>query len=275
MPELPEVETIKNQVSDILPFVIDAVEYSPVVNSILKEKNKLFDPSGMTINALERHGKMLIFQLSSPEGKQFFITSHLGMSGSWRISKEPLSSDIKHVHLVFHGYGKTLSYVDPRRFGNLYFLDKSKAKEHLSRLGVDVSSHNFTVDYLLNLFRRFPAKQLKPFLLDQKYFAGVGNYIACEICARARVRPTRKCGKITKNEAQQLLSATHSILSKSIKSNGMTFSGGYQDAFGNKGEGVKNLVVFYQKICGICEKTPVKKIVLQGRGTYYCPSCQK
>ena len=68
---------------------------------------------------------------------------------------------------------------------------------------------------------------------------------------------------------------TKTVLDQSIEANGMTFSGGYSDTSGEKGAGVQNLVVFYQEICGLCHQSPVKKIVLQTRGTYYCPKCQK
>ena len=123
--------------------------------------------------------------------------------------------------------------------------------------------------------KKFPNRQLKPFLLDQKYFAGSGNYIACEICAQAGIRPTRKCAKITKAEALKIKKATDSVINSSIENKGQSFSGGYRDATGEVDQGVQNLVVFYQKICGLCKKTEVKKIELKGRGTYFCPSCQR
>ena len=74
---------------------------------------------------------------------------------------------------------------------------------------------------------------------------------------------------------RRIILATKSVLEGSIKSNGMTFSGGYADTKGEKGEGVQNLVVFYQKVCGLCKTNTIKKIVLAQRGTYYCPHCQK
>lgn len=274
MPELPEVETIKTQLQATLPFVIEAAEYSSVVSSIIKEKNKLFDPSQMTIDQIERHGKMLIFHLMDLQGKEFFILSHLGMSGSWRISNGPLQG-VKHIHVVFHGPGKTLSYVDPRRFGHMYFLDKERAKKQILKLGVDIGSEQFQREYIWQVFKKFPEKIIKPFLLDQKYFAGSGNYIASEICARAGIRPTRKCKNITKNECQKIIQATQEVLDQNITGGGAAFSGGYSDTRGDKGEGVTNLVVFYQKICQMCKKNAVKKIIIAGRGTYYCPHCQK
>lgn len=274
MPELPEVETIKNQLNEITPFVIKEETYSPVVESILKAKNRHFDLKNKKVETLKRLGKLLYFVLEDDH----FILSHLGMSGSWRISKEKLEVKHNHVELKIESQKKGmmyLSYVDPRRFGHMYFVKGDDAKKEFSRLGIDIASPEFNEDYLGPLFKKFPNKVLKPFLLDQKYFAGCGNYIASEICARAGIRPTRKCGKISKEEVFKIIIATKSVLEGSIKNNGMTFSGGYADTKGEKGEGVKDLVVFYQKICGLCHETAVKKIVMAQRGTYYCPRCQK
>ena len=274
MPELPEVETIRTQLEAILPFEIERASYSPVVSSILKEEDRSFDPTGHTLVDFWRWGKMLVMELD--DGNK--IVSHLGMSGSWRLSEEPLVG-VKHVHVVFEGKGagpvRFLSYVDPRRFGRMAYVTPEEFALYRERLGVDIASDEFDAEYIYRTLKAHPQKQLKPFLLDQKYFAGCGNYIACEICARAGIRPTRRCGKVSKKEAQKIKDATVSVLEGSLQTKGLTFSGGYSDTTGNRGEGVQNLVVFYQKICGLCEKTPVKKIVLAQRGTYYCPHCQK
>jgi len=80
---------------------------------------------------------------------------------------------------------------------------------------------------------------------------------------------------VTKAEALKIRDAVHSVIYQGIKLKGNTFSGGYSDTTGSKGEGLQNLVVFYQEICGLCQTSKVKKIVLAGRGTYYCPACQK
>jgi formamidopyrimidine-DNA glycosylase len=206
------------------------------------------------------------------------ILGHLGMSGSWRLGPEKI--DVKHTHLQFKGIdgsGATmyLAYVDPRRFGNIYFFKNKKAQEHINKLGIDIASPDFTAEYIYQVCKRFPERQLKAFLLDQKYFAGCGNYIACEICARSGIRPTRKCAKVSKADAKRIELATANVLEGQIKRKGLTFSGGYSDAFGDKGEGLSDLVVFHQTICGLCAQETVKKIVLAQRGTYYCSSCQK
>lgn len=205
------------------------------------------------------------------------MISGLGMSGGWRIG--PNRIDEKHTHLQLSGFFNNkkiyLAYVDPRRFGRLYLVNKIGLENFLSNQGPDPTSNKFNLEYIYNTLKRYPERKIKPFLLDQKFFAGIGNYMSCEICALAKIRPTRKAKTLSKNDCQNILTATKLVIHDSIKNNGLTFSGGYTDANGEKGEGLKNLVVFYQKICGLCKKTSIKKTFLNQRGTYYCPSCQK
>lgn len=134
MPELPEVETIRSQLEEITPFTILSEEYSPVVSSILKPKNKHFDVTGRTVARMSRLGKLLYFELDD----DMYILSHLGMSGSWRIS--PKKIEAPHTHVQFKVRGKKnrtfyLAYVDPRRFGNMYYVFEEQAKKTFRSVG--------------------------------------------------------------------------------------------------------------------------------------------
>ncbi len=274
MPELPEVQTVRQQIHERLPLKIERMETSAVVESILKKRDREFDPVGATIESTDRVGKLMILKLDG--GRQ--IMSHFGMSGGWRLSAAPVVE--KHTHIQFatctpKGEKIYLAYVDPRRFGNMLFLMPTRAREYVAKLGVDISSPTFTADYIYEKLRRYPERQLKVFLLDQKFFAGIGNYIACEICALAGIRPTRRAGKISRLEAEKIRQAAVAVIEGQIKHQGLSFSGGYSDAFGNNGGGLSSLVVFHQDTCGLCKKSKVKKIVLAQRGTYYCPTCQR
>lgn len=273
-PELPEVETVRQQLSRPLPLKILQEEMSEVIGSLLKPQNREFSPVGMSIQSIERKGKLMTMVFD----KDHYLLSHFGMSGGWRLSKEKVLE--KHTHLQFkctdkNGQIHYLAFVDPRRFGHLFYFKKENAEKKWNELGVDISTPEFSAEYLKKVIRKFPNKQIKAFLLDQKYFAGVGNYIASEICARAGIRPTRRNQRIKDAEIPKIIEATKMVLDGTLKTNGTTFSGGYSDASGEKGMGVAHLVVFYQTTCQLCQKTPVKKIVLAGRGTYYCPHCQK
>lgn len=267
MPELPEVETIRIQLNTVLPFQIKEVKRSLFFNKILKEEKGTWVPQ--EIISINRYGKYLIFHLQNGQR----LLSHLGMSGSWRISNSPLEE--KHVHLELHSGEKYLSYVDPRRFGRMYFVEEKRAQEIISKLGVDVSSPQFNVAYLRQVFEKHSGRPIKPFLLEQKYFSGIGNYIACELLARAHLHPTRLIGSLKDNDLKAIIKATASVLKGSLRYQGLTFSGGYKDTSGSAGEGLKNLVVFHQKICGLCKKGRIKKIVQQSRSTFFCPNCQK
>lgn len=267
MPELPEVETIKSQLSHYLPFKIVSVSSTPQLKQNILHTD--LDITGKTLIEIKRKGKMLDFIFN--DGSH--LLSHLGMTGTWLIGEEIKHS--KHTHLTLKGKKHTLAYDDPRRFGHMYYYSAEEAAKKLSELGMDLADPEFNLEYLTHAIKRYPERALKITLLDQKLFAGSGNYIANEICARAGIRPTRKCKNVKKEEFPKILKAIKKVLEPAIASGGTTFQGGYRDSTGEKGLGVQHLVVFYQKICQMCKTTPVKKIMLAQRGTYYCPKCQK
>ncbi|HLW56057.1 MAG TPA: DNA-formamidopyrimidine glycosylase family protein [Bacteriovoracaceae bacterium] len=267
MPELPEVATIKSQLSEYLPFKVLKMKTTPelfqnVAHTKLNLKN-------LTLVEIRRKGKMLDFIFD--DGSH--LLSHLGMTGTWLIGEDLKPG--KHSHLILQGESLTLIYDDPRRFGHMYHYNEAQANEKLSELGMDLADPGLDLEYLTQSLKRYPERPLKVTLLDQKLFAGSGNYIANEICARAGILPTRKCKDIKKSEFPKILKAISDVLNPAISSGGTTFQGGYRDAKGEKGLGVTHLVVFYQKTCQLCKKNPVTKIILGGRGTYFCSKCQK
>lgn len=267
MPELPEVKTIQDQLNQVMPFCIRSKSLSNVAESIVHTKMDRL--KGKTILSVSRKGKMLDFILD--DGRH--ILSHLGMTGTWLISKTKIIE--KHTHVQLKSDKGYLAYVDPRRFGHMYLFDAQKAQEKLNELGIDLLDKEFTLEYFTTSLNKYPERKIKVSLLDQRLFAGTGNYIANEICAHGRVRPGRKIKSLTRKEIQLLYDGIFKVLNPTINSGGTTFAGGYRDTSGEKGQGVNHLVVFYQKICQLCKKTPVKKIILAQRGTYYCPNCQR
>jgi formamidopyrimidine-DNA glycosylase len=270
MPELPEVETIRTQLSVYLPLQIHQVETSThLAPDILHTK---LDLAGKTLVNIQRKGKMLIFIFSDDS----LMLSHLGMTGTWLIGEK--INQTKHTHLILKGETLTLAYDDPRRFGHMYYFSPTQnhqAQKKLTDLGRDLTDKDFDLSYLTSCLQRFPERALKVTLLDQKLFAGSGNYIANEICARAGIRPTRPCRKIKTQEYPLILKAIQDVIGPALTSGGTTFQGGYRDTTGEKGQGLNHLVVFWQETCQLCKKTPIKKIILAQRGTYYCPHCQK
>jgi formamidopyrimidine-DNA glycosylase len=267
MPELPEVETIRLQLSPYLPFQIEDVRMTKVIRPRLLHTE--LDIKGKTIIDIRRKGKMLDFVFS--DGSH--LLSHLGMTGTWLVGETIRPTP--HTHLTLRGKHHVLAYDDPRRFGHLYYYSAQQAQQKLDELGLDLLDPKFDLDYLTWAVKKYPNRALKVTLLDQKLFAGSGNYIANEICARAGIRPTRKCKDVKRAEFPKLLKAIPAVLEPAITSGGTTFQGGYRDTSGEAGVGLDHLVVFWQEICQMCKVTPVKKIILAQRGTYYCPKCQK
>lgn len=266
MPELPEVETIKRQLTKDLPYEILEVAVSKFVKSILKTK---IDVESDSIISIDRHGKFLIFNLKG--GRH--LLSHLGMSGSWRISNYP--SKEKHTHVSLKTRNCYLYYVDPRRFGNMYLISSKDLKKKLETLGPDPLKEKLEQPFLEKIIKEHPYKELKPMLLEQNLIAGIGNYMASEICARARISPLRSLKKIKREEIKLILKAIDDVIALAISGQGTTFLGGYIDTTGSKGEGKLHLVVFRQKVCGLCKKSEIKSLTQKSRTTFYCPKCQK
>ena len=271
MPELPEVETIRLQLSQQLPLKIKMVKQTAgLKKNILKSKINLNDKTLIKIN---RKGKVLIFIFE--DGST--MLSHLGMTGTWLIGEQVNLT--KHSHLILSGVNKSkkdfiFAYDDPRRFGKIYFsesdINLTLVEKKLAELGLDLLDPKLDLDYLKHALQKFPERALKVTLLDQKLFAGSGNYIASEICARAKILPTRLCKNIKSPEYVLILEAIDEVVTLALKSGGTTFQGGYRDSNGEAGLGKSNLVVFYQKTCQLCKKNLVTKIMLNQRGTYFC-----
>ncbi len=271
MPELPEVETIRRQLSDLIPCTIIDFRLSEHFQSLCKREDFQFKKKEKILS-IERYAKYLNFNLTSG-----VMISHLGMSGGWRISKEGIFAKHTHLALKIKKEKNTyyLSYVDPRRFGKMYFLEKKNFLELQNNRPVEIGDEKFNLSHLKTLIKRYPKRMIKPFLLDQHSFPGIGNYMASEICALSFIHPERRAETLSEEDMERILYSIREVISRAVGSLGNSFHGGYRDAHGELGEAKSNMVVFYQKICQLCQKEEVKKIILQGRGTYFCSRCQK
>ncbi|NQT29172.1 MAG: DNA-formamidopyrimidine glycosylase [Candidatus Saganbacteria bacterium] len=263
MPELPEVETIKREV---LPFVlgqtIKSVEIKDPRNikgiSAEQFKKKLV---GQKIVGLERKAKYLLFKLASLN----YLVIHLGMTGRLLFAPDP------YVKVVFHLSGtKSLYFSDARLFGKIRFFN--------SEPKLDLGPEPLTKSFSLSFFKKILAKRstpIKVLLLDQKLLSGVGNIYANEALFRAGIDPRRQAKSLNDKEVEKLHKAIEDVLAEAIKYRG-TSDSWYVDAEGKKGSFQLRLKVYRRagEPCVKC-KTKIKKIVVGGRGTYFCPKCQK
>lgn len=264
MPELPEVEIVRR---DILPFVkgrvvkrIEVISLKSILKGIspLQLKKEL---EGKKIADVGRRAKYILFRLASGG----YFTVHLGMTG--RLLFQPDD----YVRLIFHFSGnRALYYSDARRFGKIRFYKGYPDLE----LGPEPLGREFTPEKFKEMLREKKAA-IKLVLLDQKFLAGLGNIYATESLFRAGIHPKRPANKLSGAEVKKLHHHIKKVLFEALGYRG-TSDRWFLDAHGRKGGFQLRLKVYGRKgePCFKC-KTPIKRIVLGQRGTYFCPRCQK
>ena len=273
MPELPEVETVKNSLKPRLVGLI--------IQDVLVHAEKMIKTStpnefrkqliGQKIHDITRRGKYLIFELDD-----YFILSHLRMEGKYFFDTDEGARD-KHVHVEFNFTGGSkLRYEDTRKFGTFHLYEKSvdlATTSSLSVLGPEPWSEEFTPDYLLAFLakKQIPIKSL---LLAQKVVTGLGNIYVDEVLFASSIHPMKKSGDLTRIEAENVVKYTQEILAKAVEYRGTTIQTFSYD-HGMTGEFQNFLQVHTRKgePCPRCS-APVLKTKVGGRGTYYCEKCQ-
>lgn len=273
MPELPEVETIarglsKHIAGDVIESVWLGSKPEPLKSSA-SEIAAVLEHS--RILGVHRAGKHIVFDLepsqngSAPRKQAQWIV-HLGMTGSLLIC--PAGSELeKHTHAVLQlSSGRELRFVDPRRFGRLSVIEKFEAP------GAEPLDIDFELFASLFHGRKTPIKSA---LLNQKLLSGVGNIYADEALFRAGIRPRRRAASLTRDELKRLRIALKRVLKEAIRLGGSSVSD-YVDSTGEEGFfQLKHRVYGREgKPCLVC-KTPIKRIVIAGRSSHYCPRCQK
>lgn len=270
MPELPEVETIRRDLEPlILGATIMGVEiYWP--GSIARPSAQEFEDliTGRTILRLARRGKYLIFILSG--GWNLIV--HLAMTG--RLLVDQMEMD-KHTRAVFHlEDGRNLLFVNMRKFGRLYLV--KDAQEVVGHLGPEPLAPDFSLPQFRSLLGRRKG-MLKPLLLNQRFIAGLGNIYSDEALFHAGLHPQRPAATLSGEEVECLYRAIREVLSQSLADGGSTLNDEtYRRPNEGRGEHQERLLVFQRggQPCTRCG-TPIRRIVLGGRGTYFCPRCQR
>jgi formamidopyrimidine-DNA glycosylase len=269
MPELPEVETIVRGLRGPLvgrQFTGVRVGWANLIARPAVEEFK-YRLVGQRILNVKRRGKYLIFALS---GGQSLIV-HLRMTGRLLIKNRGDELD-KHDHLILElDDGRELRFNEMRKLGRAYLVDDED--EVVGGLGPEPLDDDFApADFAALLSGR--RGMIKPLLLNQRFMAGVGNIYADEALFSARIHPERRADTLTAEEIERLYRAIRQVLAQGIQNRGTTFSD-YLDAEGREGENQEYLEVFRRagQPCPRCG-TPIKRTVVGGRGTYFCPRCQ-
>ncbi len=271
MPELPEVETIKNILNDILPGkVISSID-------INREKTVLGDPKtfmeslkGKKILEIGRKGKYLIFYLED----DLVIISHLRMEGKYYLEDEN-EEDTKYARVVFHFKdGSKLCFDDSRSFGIMKLSKKEQylSEKELKSLGLEpfsIQDSNYLIEKTKNL-----SAPIKSVLLDQSIISGLGNIYADEVLFLSKINPMEKAKNLTKTDWDNIVKNAIDVLNSAIKEGGSTIRS-YHPGKGIDGNFQTKLNVYGKKgePCPKCgHKLYYKKI--GGRGSTFCPICQ-
>ena len=286
MPELPEVETIRRDLKKkILNKKIKQVLLTKKSRVNLNHKEFIKILQNRRFVDIDRVGKLIIFDIDI---KDKFLLVHLKMTGQliYTHGQQVTAgghSDVKYnfdlpdnstrVTFEFSDGGK-LFFNDMRRFGYLKIVDSKELEKIKSKFGIEPLTKDFTIENLKKVLQGRKTS-IKAILLNQQLIAGIGNIYADEACFGAKIRPDRQVNRLTKQEIMKLHRSIEKVIKKAIDMRGTTFNN-YRDSDGNKGDFLKFLKVYgrdglkCKRCSGIIEKTKVA-----GRGTHFCPKCQK
>jgi len=266
MPELPEVETIKQT---LRPFIRRILIKQFFFRPDMIKGNE-FEPEsliGSRLIDIIRRGKFLVLRFD----KQHNLVFHLGMSGQLYRGN---NDDEKEKHIHYEAQfddNMSLFFRDPRRFGGIWLISDLEA--FFASMGPEPLSRAFSADYLASLMqsRKAPIKNL---LLNQHIVAGIGNIYADEALFAAGIQPQRAAGTLTPDEITRLTQAIKKVIKAGIRYRGTTFRD-YRDGNHQTGDFQKHLKVYGRKgkPCLKCGNM-LQYIRLGGRGTYYCLQCQ-
>ncbi len=278
MPELPEVETVRRGLQrHLVGRRIERVEVGRERTVRRTSREALIDGlSGTVIAAADRRGKYLLLPLDSGDTAMI----HLRMSG--QVLLAPAGADRPaHTHVVLHlDDGHEAWFVDPRTFGEVVvFAPDRVAVElpELARLGVDPIAEQFDAAVLRRAFGT-TARALKPLLLDQHVVAGIGNIYADEILHRAKLRPDRAASSLDSRRRRALADAIVAVLTEAIDAGGSTLGDAqYVDLMGEGGSYQDDHRVYGRggERCLTCGRGWIRRSVTGGRGTHWCPICQR
>jgi formamidopyrimidine-DNA glycosylase len=268
LPELPEVETIKNELAPHITgrwfTSITICDAKPLHGLSVEEFcHKLV---GQRIEQLKRRGKYLIFQLSNGE----VLIIHLRMTGALLLNPERTD---RYTRVMFGlDDGNQLVFTDRRRLGVIWLAEEEQSV--VGKLGPEPLASEFTANRFASLLQKRQAP-IKAVLLDQTFVAGIGNMYADEALFLAKIRPLRKANSLSNQETRALYQAVQDVLTQAIRNKGASIDT-YKRPGGENGTAHFSFRVAHRggKPCPNCGM-PIQRIPIRNRGSYFCPNCQK
>lgn len=272
MPELPEVETVRRGLEKlILGKKISNIDirYPKMIKTDLDEFKR--ELPGQIIQSMGRRGKYLIFYLSDK-----VLISHLRMEGKYFYYPDQVP-ERKHAHLFIQFEdGGTLVYEDVRKFGTMELLAPELLETYFlsKKLGPEPTVQDFDLPIFQKALQR-SKKPIKSHLLDQTLVAGLGNIYVDEVLWRAKIHPSRLSNSLTAQEARKVHDETIKVLGQAVEKGGSTIRT-YTNAFGEDGT-MQEFHQVYDKAGKKCSRcgSIIEKFQLGGRGTHFCPKCQR
>lgn len=271
MPELPEVETIKRDLARGLQgrSIKEITVYDERVIRSSLAADFISRLTGCRIETINRRGKALILKLSSGQ----YLVVQVMMTGQLIFSDQPKPMRMTRVtfRLSNDGY---LHYNDQRLFGRLQIVDNLQAIPYLHTMGPEPLSRGFEVVWLTNQFKK-RSIPIKTLLLNPQVVAGIGNIYASEILFASGINPQRPAKSVKPKEIKRLHQATIDVLQEAIRWRGTSMRN-YRDGNGRKGKFINRIKVYgrEKERCYRCQ-SPIEKIVLSGRSTFFCRKCQR
>lgn len=270
MPELPEVETIVRTLEKSLhgDTILDLeLYYKPLL-----EEASPFDLSalkGATFIDFDRAGKYLIFKFDN--GLNWVV--HLRMEGKYYLYDTP-TPKTKHTHLVIKTNYRQIHYLDTRKFSRMAVVSDLDGYLETKKLGYEPFDEGCTGKYFYDKVHR-STRAIKNILLDQSIITGLGNIYADEVLFDTQIHPLTKGTKITKKKSQEIVDSSQRILAKAIAEGGTTIRS-YTSSLGVTGLFQVSLQAYGKegKPCSRCGTT-LKRMVISGRSSVFCPKCQK
>lgn len=274
MPELPEVETVRRTLVELVSGkTIERVTVTwPKIIKKPVEVEQFKDALvGQVIEEVSRRGKFLIFYTTD-----YALVSHLRMEGRYGLYTPEEEID-KHTHVIFYFTdGTQLRYRDVRKFGTMHLFKKGEERTELplSQLGPEPFSDEFTVERMERSFEQ-TNRSIKTVLLDQKLVVGLGNIYVDESLFKAGIHPERNASSLTKKEIKILHHEIIETLTEAVAKGGSTVRS-YVNSQGEIGMFQLELFVYGRngEACKNCS-SELERIVVGGRGTVFCPKCQK